>query len=71
MVTEGTGKTEMILGGRYQQSTHKSMMMGMPTEGISLMGYDNATDEFTAIWIDNIGTGTSVTKAKPDKTTRN
>ncbi len=70
MVTEGTGKTEMILGGRYQQSTHKSMMMGMPTEGISLMGYDNATDEFTAIWIDNIGTGTSVAKGKYDETTK-
>jgi hypothetical protein len=69
MVTEGTGKTEMILGGRYQRSTHNSTMMGMETEGISLMGYDNATEEFTAIWIDNIGTGTSVAKGKYDETT--
>jgi hypothetical protein len=37
MVVEGTGKTEMILGGRYQKSTHKSTMMGMKTEGISIM----------------------------------
>jgi hypothetical protein len=69
METEGTGKTEMILGGRYQKSTHNSTMMGMPTEGISLMGFDNATQEFTAIWIDNIGTGTAVAKGKYDEST--
>jgi hypothetical protein len=69
MIVEGTGKTEMILGGRYQKSTHKSMMMGMETEGISITGYDNATQEFTAIWIDNIGTGTAMTKGRYDEST--
>jgi len=67
--TEGTGKTEMILGGRYQKSTHKSSMMGMETEGIFIMGYDNATQEFTATWIDNIGTGTAVAKGRYDEST--
>lgn len=69
MITEGTGKTEMILGGRYQKSTHKSTMMGMETEGISIMGYDNATQEFTSTWIDNIGTGTAVAKGRYDEKT--
>jgi hypothetical protein len=69
MIVEGTGKTEMILGGRYQKSTHKSTMMGMETEGISITGYDNATQEFTAIWIDNIGTGTAMTKGSYDEST--
>jgi len=69
MIVEGTGKTEMILGGRYQKSTHKSTMMGMETEGISITGYDNATQEFTAIWIDNIGTGTAMTKGGYDEST--
>jgi hypothetical protein len=69
MIVEGTGKTEMILGGRYQQSIHKSKMMGMETEGISITGYDNATQEFTSIWIDNIGTGTAITKGKYDEST--
>ena len=67
--TEGTGKTEMILGGRYQKSTHKSSMMGMETEGIFILGYDNATQEFTATWIDNIGTGTAVAKGRYDEST--
>ena len=67
MIVEGTGKTEMILGGRYQKSTYKSTMMGMETEGINITGYDNATQEFTSIWIDNIGTGTSMTKGTYDE----
>jgi len=69
METEGSGKTEMILGGRYQKSTHKSSMMGMETEGIFIMGYDNATQEFTATWIDNIGTGTAVARGRYDEST--
>ena len=69
MVVEGTGKTEMILGGRYQKMTSYSTMMGMETEGISTIGYDNATEEFTMTWIDNIGTGTAIAKGKYDEST--
>ena len=69
MVVEGTGKTEMILGGRYQKMTSYSTMMGMETEGISTVGYDNATEEFTMTWIDNIGTGTAIAKGKYDEST--
>ena len=69
MIVEGTGKTEMILGGRYQKMTHRSAMMGMQTEGISTIGYDNATEEFTMTWIDNIGTGTAIAKGKYNENT--
>ena len=69
MIVEGTGKTEMILGGRYQKMTSYSTMMGMKTEGISTIGYDNATEEFTMTWIDNIGTGTAIAKGKYDEST--
>ena len=44
-------------------------MMGMETEGISTIGYDNATEEFTMTWIDNIGTGTAIAKGKYDEST--
>lgn len=64
---EGTAKSEMILGGRYLKSTHSGTMMGMPFEGLSLEGYDNAKKEFTSIWIDNLGTGTSVSTGVYDK----
>lgn len=70
METEGKANVEMILGGRYMKSTHTGKMMGMPFEGINLQGYDNATGEFTAIWIDNMGTGISVSKGKYDEATK-
>ena len=70
MVTEGTAKIEMILGGRYQVSNHAGIIMGMPMEGMSLMGYDNATQEFTAVWVDNVGTGIAIAKGKYDESTK-
>jgi hypothetical protein len=70
MVSEGTVKFEMILGGRYMKSTHKGMVMGMPFTGIMLEAYDNATKEFIAIWIDNLGTGMSVSKGTYNEVTK-
>ena len=66
---EGTSKNEMIMGGRYLKSTHSGVMMEMPFEGMSLEGYDNAKKEFTSVWIDNFGTGTSISTGKYDKET--
>lgn len=48
---------KMILGGRYQVAAHKGNMMGMPFEGISTTGYDNAKKKFINTWVDNTGTG--------------
>ena len=53
----GTAVNSMILGGRYQESKHNSMMMGMPFEGKAITGYDNAKKVFIYNWIDNMGTG--------------
>lgn len=47
----------MILGGRYQQTVHKAVVMGMPFEGRSTLGYDNGTKKFIKSWVDNMGTG--------------
>jgi Protein of unknown function (DUF1579) len=70
MVNEGTVKFEMILGGRYMKSTHNGKVMGMPFTGMMLQAFDNATKEFIAIWIDNLGTGMSVSKGTYDESTR-
>jgi hypothetical protein len=48
---------EMILGGRYLQSKNTGNFGGMPFEGISIIGYDNAKKMFVNSWIDNMGTG--------------
>lgn len=53
----GTAVNSMILGGKYQVSTHTGDMMGMPFEGRSVTAYDNATKQFTSTWIDSWSTG--------------
>lgn len=57
MQSKGTCENEMIMDGRYQNSTFKADMMGMPFEGKSITAFDNATKMFKSIWIDNMGTG--------------
>ncbi|HMR93301.1 MAG TPA: DUF1579 domain-containing protein [Chitinophagaceae bacterium] len=52
-----TAVNTMLMDGKYQSSTHSGNMMGMPFEGRSIMGYDNATKKFTSAWIDNFSTG--------------
>ncbi len=64
MESDGTSQAEMILGGRYLQSTFSGTMMGMPFEGISITGFDNAKKEFFNTWIDNMGTGLAYATGK-------
>jgi hypothetical protein len=48
---------KMIMGGRYQESLNTGSFNGMPFEGRSLTGWDNARKIFVSTWIDNMGTG--------------
>jgi hypothetical protein len=48
---------KMVLGGRYQQSTHSGTMMGQPFEGQGTLAWDNARKMLISTWIDNMGTG--------------
>lgn len=70
MVSEATAVSEMILGGRYLQSKVSGTMMGMPFEGISVEGYDNAAKLFVNSWIDNMGTGMMFMTGKWDETAK-
>lgn len=63
----GTAEVTMIMDGRYQQSVYKGDMMGMPFEGISVVGYDNAKKTFVNSWVDNMGTGMMYMEGKWDK----
>jgi len=65
-----TEKREMIMGGRYQVSKTSGTMMGMPFEGMSLVGYDNAKKTFTSVWIDNFGTGVTTMEGPWDEKTK-
>jgi hypothetical protein len=57
MKSTATVMNKMIMGGRYQQGTHRGTFMGMPFEGMSLVGYDNAKQTYVSTWVDNMGTG--------------
>lgn len=61
---------KMIMGGRYQQGTHKGNFNGMPFEGRSITGYDNAKKVFVSDWIDNMGTGLMTMEGKWDEATK-
>ncbi len=65
-----TAENKMILGGRYQQSTHTGSFNGMPFEGFSLIGYDNAKKVFVSTWADNMGTGLMNMEGKWDPATK-
>jgi hypothetical protein len=55
--SKSTMVNKMIMDGRYQLSTFKGDMMGMPFEGLSIAGYDNHQKKYFSTWIDNMGTG--------------
>jgi len=69
-VTEGKSVCESILGGRYFKSTETSNFMGMPFEGLSLSGYDNATKKFFSYWVDNMSTGGMMLEGSYDEATK-
>ena len=65
-----TSTNKMIMGGRYQQSSHQGNMMGQPFEGQSTVGYDNIKKVFVSTWIDNAGTGIMVLSGPWDAATK-
>lgn len=62
--TTVTSDVKMVMDGRFQVAEYKGVMMGMDFEGMSTMGYNNASNEFESTWRDNMGTGMMVMKGK-------
>ncbi|MEO7306065.1 MAG: DUF1579 domain-containing protein [Ferruginibacter sp.] len=67
---KATNVQSSALGGRYVVGKFTSTMMGMPFEGMSTMGYDNAKKMFTSTWMDNMGTGIVHMSGSYDETTK-
>lgn len=68
---KGTAKGEMLLGGRYLQISHDGVAWGMPMQAIQLFGFDNIKKEFQALWIDNMGTGFTISTGTMNNETKN
>ena len=55
-VSAGTLVNELVLGGRFIQSSYSGTANGMPFEGIGFTGFNNSTGGYEGFWIDNFGT---------------
>ncbi len=55
--SKGTNETKWMLGGRYLLEVVKGTSMGQPFEGMGLTGFDNGSQTYQTIWMDNMGTG--------------
>lgn len=55
--SKATDVVTMTMNGLYQIGNFSSTMMGMPFQGQSTLGYDNAKKQFVLTWIDNFGSG--------------
>jgi hypothetical protein len=60
----------MTLNGLYQEGKLAGNMMGMPFEGKSITGFDNAKKMFVSTWIDNLGSGIIVMTGSYDDATK-
>ncbi|MFQ5679322.1 MAG: DUF1579 domain-containing protein [Gemmatimonadota bacterium] len=56
MVSEATLQSEMVMDGRFLHDDVKSEFMGQPFRGAGLLGYDNTSGRYQAIWVDNHST---------------
>ena len=61
---------KMVMGGRYQEGKHTGNFMGMPFEGFSTTGYDNARKILVSSWVDNMGTGMMIGEGPWDEKTQ-
>ncbi len=68
--SKATNTVSMALNGLYQMGKFTGNMMGMPFEGHSTMGYDNAKKMFVNTWIDNLGSGIIYMTGTYDETTK-
>ncbi|TAJ18163.1 MAG: DUF1579 domain-containing protein [Planctomycetota bacterium] len=60
----GTVKAHPVLGGRYLMQEIEGNMMGMPFQGLQLLGYDKLTNEYTAVWGDSMSTWMVTSRGK-------
>ena len=62
VTSKGTSENKLILGDRFIMQHMTAQMMGMPFEGIGLIGFDRTSGKHTTTWADNMSTHISVTE---------
>ena len=56
MPSTGTSTFKSVLDGNWVMEEHAGSMMGMPYNGIGMMGYDNYKKLYVGTWFSNMGT---------------
>lgn len=59
-VSTGTSKIKWIMDGRFIKHKVEGTSMGMPFNGLGLLGFNNQTKKYESAWIDNMGTGMAI-----------
>lgn len=68
--SKGFAQYTWILGRRFLREEFKYDMGGEPMEWLGVYGYDNYQKQYTAVWVDNMGTNTEFAEGKFDPKTK-
>jgi hypothetical protein len=68
--SQGSGRAEMLLGGRFLKMEFKGTMFGQPFEGIQIVGYDNMKKKYITFWIDSSSTAFFLTEGTRDEASK-
>ena len=55
---EGKAEYRWLLGDRWLQQTLQSRLMGLPYEGLGMLGYDRIDGHYASYWQDSLSTAT-------------
>ncbi len=67
IATSGTSEVKSMMDGRYLAQTTKASFQDQPFEGLSIVGFDKLKKKFVSVWIDNFGTGFTVSTGSYDE----
>ncbi|MCI0361250.1 MAG: DUF1579 domain-containing protein [Planctomycetaceae bacterium] len=63
----GTAEYQWILGRRFLQESFQYDMGSQSLAWLGVYGYDNYQKQYTAVWVDNMGTNTEFASAQYDQ----
>jgi hypothetical protein len=63
-------ETKLILGGRFAQTESQGLLMRLPMQRISILGFDNLTQQYTLVFYSNLDTATNMRWARWAPTAR-
>ncbi len=64
--SKGVAEYKWILGRRFLLEEFKYDMAGQSMEWLGIYGYDNYQKQYTAVWVDNMGTNTEFAEGRYD-----